>query len=152
MARRNLYKDPDSVLARKEGVWVPDLNDSGTFNMDELVSITALILRDAHRGWAYDEYGDRIPFDLKRAGDRVRYLHALCYPNVYDRSICREFWKEVAKPAMETGRIPRGPWRVVLAGPNAEKVAKELIDYGIVDADMVYVLKEKEGEKRLVPA
>lgn len=133
MSRRNKYVGPGSCYARHEGVWV----ESGLFGVDPTTffNILALMIRDVIRGYSYDEYCNIIPFDMEHARMRLRFLNSLAYAHMgaddpIVRDVAREMY-EVGLRSLEELRIPE-PIVVELSGPNAHKVLRELISYGVI--------------------
>ena len=139
MHRRNKYIGPRSCYAVHEGVYVPRA-DRG-LNEATFFSVVALILRDAERGWSYDDYCQRIPFSREHALQRVVWGGALAF-TFTDRESARALM-ELGREALESRKLPE--WApVLLAGENAERVASELVRLGIVSSEQVRVVKEGE--------
>ena len=128
MVRMNKYEGHLSAYARNEGVWVPGYG----VNPVTAAGIAALILRDYRRGWTYDSRGRRIPMDKALFRERLFYLIALSAKHYHNPELTREV-KQLVEYVYRNLRLP--PWAIpVLTGPNARRVADELIRMGIAKA------------------
>ena len=149
MTRRNKYVGPSSCYAIKEGAYVPRLEGyvgKGGVNLATYFSILALILRDYLRGWTYDSECNEEKMDRELMYDRWRYEIALCYRHE-DRDVCdalkKATWND--KTVLEEQRLPDFA-EVYLAGPNAEKVAEDLVRMGIARWSQIHILGGRHAE------
>ena len=126
----NKYERPTSAYARREGVWVPGRG----VNYATGASIAALIIRDFLRHYTYDSKGRKIPMDETLFRKRLFYLIALCHKH-HGRGCGR--LHALVNYVYHRLRLPPGT-EIMLAGPNAPRVARELLAKGIVDGVVVY--------------
>lgn len=118
----NVYVGSGSAYARREGVYVPG---SGVTS-ETVGGIIALILRDARRGWGYNDRGLKVRLSRRAAASRLRYLVALAAKHGGPVAKVRE----AVRYALREGAVP--PWlKVRLAGRGAARVGEELVRRGI---------------------
>jgi len=71
----NIYVGPHSCYAIREGVYVPRELPW----REKAERIIQLIIRDLQRGWSYDHNCNLIPFAMRHARGRLRYLVTLTW-------------------------------------------------------------------------
>jgi len=137
----NKYIGPESCYARNEGVWVPRIGRTGVTDKT-FWGVIALILRDLRRGWTYGDSCERIPMDFGRAYGRALYAGALAHTYI-DKALARELMRRGIQ-AVKAGRLPPDA-EVYLTGPNADRVARELVELGVASPGQVRVLSLLEA-------
>lgn len=129
----NKYIGRRSCYAKRENVYVPDLDGVST---DVAPSILALILRDIMRGYTYDDNCNLIPIQPEYGVARAKYLIALA--KKHSGALESERVRELVDRVLSEGYIPP-EYTVILAGPRAREVARELVRSGIVRERQVRV-------------
>jgi hypothetical protein len=131
---------PRSCYAVHEGAYVPGKG----LTEETFLSVMALILRDLKRGWSYDDRCNMVPFTKGYALQRTVWAGALAFTHT-DKDVARALM-DLGREVLENERLP--DWAIItLAGPNARKIAEELVRLGIARAGQVKIVGEEVSLK-----